>query len=130
MHLGHTCFVAGLPIFIYTVYPLHTIVSKVQLLYMDKIFADGMQYAVPSDKAMAIGIVGKVSFRVEEFTKFLTEHQSNSGWVNVDIRMGKSGKPYCELNTYVSQKKPSFIEPPVTAEEIDSEETSDDAIPF
>jgi len=41
----------------------------------------------------------KVSFKVEEFKKWLDANQVN-GWVNVDILTSKAGKIYSVKNTY------------------------------
>jgi len=45
-------------------------------------------------------VIGHLSFKVEEFIKFLTKHEKK-GWVNVEMKIGKeSGKPYTELDTW------------------------------
>jgi hypothetical protein len=70
----------------------------------DKIFADGLIFKAPSANAPAF-ILGGLSVKVDEFIKFLNTHNTNSGWINIDIKESKEGgKWYCELNTYVPQK--------------------------
>ena len=69
-------------------------------------------------------VIGHLSFKVEEFIKFLTKHEKK-GWVNVEMKIGKdSGKPYTELDTWepkpqgdtpkktVAKSKPQEIESP------------------
>lgn len=41
----------------------------------------------------------KLSFKVEEFKKYLDEN-SNNGWVNIDILLSKNGKLYSALNEF------------------------------
>jgi len=69
-------------------------------------------------------VIGHLSFKVEEFIKFLTKHEKK-GWVNVEMKIGKdSGKPYTELDTWepkpqgdtqkktVAKSKPQEVESP------------------
>tara|TARA_B100000900_G_C20289555_1_gene597502 strand:+ start:339 stop:638 length:300 start_codon:yes stop_codon:yes gene_type:complete len=69
-------------------------------------------------------VIGKLSFKVEEFIKFLTKYEKK-GWVNVEMKIGKeSGKPYTELDTWepqpqgdtpkktVAKSKPQEVESP------------------
>ncbi len=66
------------------------------------IFAEGL-YFQKRDKAPGF-VIGGLSVKVIEFTKFLEQHQNNAGYVNVDIKQARSGKYYCELNQF----KPSL----------------------
>lgn len=50
-------------------------------------------------------VVGGLSVKVIDFTKFLEKHQNNAGYVNIDIKQSRGGKYYCELNQY----KPSDV---------------------
>ena len=65
----------------------------------EKIFADGLRFELPSEKAPEF-IKGRLSFKAPEFIKFLEAHQSNAGWVNVTLKVGQSGKAYAELDTW------------------------------
>jgi hypothetical protein len=69
----------------------------------DKIFVNGMMFKLPRDNAPEF-VKGSVSVKVDEFIEFAKEHQNN-GWVNVDLLIGKSGKPYCALNTWKPEKQ-------------------------
>jgi len=46
----------------------------------------------------------KLSFKVEEFKKYLDEN-SNNGWVNIDVLLSKGGKLYSALNEFKPVKK-------------------------
>ncbi len=64
----------------------------------DKIFTDGMIVKQPHANAPTF-IIANLSFKVDDFKKFLTDN-SKGGWVNVDIKVGLSGKYYGEVNTW------------------------------
>ena len=49
-------------------------------------------------------VVGNLSIKVEEAIKFLTDHQKK-GWVNIEMKISKEGKPYCELDTWEPTKQ-------------------------
>ena len=44
-------------------------------------------------------VIGSLSFKIEEFSKFVKEHNKN-GWLNIDLLTSKAGKPYAALNTW------------------------------
>lgn len=71
----------------------------------EKIFADGMHFQ-RRDGAPTF-VVGQVSFKVPEAIPFLTRHQNNAGYVNVDIKISQGGKYYIELNTYKPSNNPA-----------------------
>lgn len=77
---------------------------------MDKIFPDGLIFKAPRENAPTF-VIGSLSVKVEEFKAFLDAHVNNAGWVNLDLLMGKTGKPYIELNTYKAEKPESLQEP-------------------
>jgi hypothetical protein len=84
----------------------------------DKKFTDGL--IVKRAENAPEFVIANLSIKVDEFTKWLTANQSN-GWVNVNLLMGKSGKPYGVLDTW----KPKEEAPqPSISEEID------DNLPF
>lgn len=74
----------------------------------DKVFAEGMRLGEISEAARSF-VVARIGFKVTDFIAFLKEHESNSGFVNVDIKVSKNGKQYAELNTYVKQAPPAFM---------------------
>ena len=63
----------------------------------DKIFANGIIYKEPSDKAPDF-IVGGLSVKKSEFIPFL--NLQSGDWVNLQIKLSKAGKPYIELDTW------------------------------
>lgn len=92
----------------------------------EKIFADGVYFKLPSEKAPGF-IKGRLSFKVAEFSAFLSKHESNAGWVNLDIKESKGGKYYVELDTFQPTKRDvPESKPPVDEEE--SEEVG--PVPF
>lgn len=69
----------------------------------DKIFVDGL-FAKEANEKVKHFIPARLSFKVAEFIPFLNAHAVN-GYVNVDIKIGKSGKMYAELDTWQPNKK-------------------------
>jgi len=67
---------------------------------MEKIFADGFIFK-RNDNAPDF-VVGRLSIKVDEAIKFLTDHQSK-GWVNIDIKKSQGGKFYTELDQWKPQ---------------------------
>jgi hypothetical protein len=89
----------------------------------DKKFTDGL--IVKRAENAPEFVIANLSIKVDEFTKWLTENQSN-GWVNVNLLMGKSkdgkpAKPYGVLDTW--KPKEEAPQPSI------SEEINDD-LPF
>jgi len=68
----------------------------------EKIFADGFSFKYPSDKAPQF-VIGKLSVKVDDAKAFLEKHQ-DGGWVNLEIKEAKNGKPYVELNSFKPKK--------------------------
>jgi hypothetical protein len=64
----------------------------------ETIFVNGMMFKEPKENAPE-WIKGIISIKVADLIRFLTEHE-NHGWVNIDLKEGKSGKKYFQLNTY------------------------------
>jgi len=82
---------------------------------MDKVFAKGFS-AKRNEKAPDWHLC-RIGIKVEEAIQFLNEH-SKGGYVNISVNMGKSGNPYCELDTYEPKpkeekpEKPTYIKEP------------------
>lgn len=76
-------------------------------------FADGIIFKMPHENAPDF-IKGSLSFRVEDAVKWLQENSDN-GWVNVQLKVSKAGKPYAELDTWKPNKDGA---PAATTEEI------------
>ena len=64
-----------------------------------KKFVDGMRFELPSEKAPDF-VKGKISIKVDSFINFANANKTESGWLNIDLKVGKSGKAYAELNEW------------------------------
>lgn len=67
----------------------------------DKIFADGF-IARRNDNAPEY-VLCNLSIKCDEAISFLQQH-NNRGWVNIAVKRGKTGKVYCELDTYTPNR--------------------------
>lgn len=63
---------------------------------MDKIFAEGL---ILKSIETQYGELQKLSVKTDEFKKFLDTHDKN-GWVNLNIKKSREGKPYIELDSW------------------------------
>tara|TARA_R110002073_G_scaffold321883_2_gene498191 strand:- start:2073 stop:2357 length:285 start_codon:yes stop_codon:yes gene_type:complete len=61
------------------------------------IFADG--FIVKKKDNAPEWVLGSLSIKVDEAIVFLKEH-SNKGWVNIEMKLSRDGKPYCQLDTW------------------------------
>ena len=66
----------------------------------DKIFAKGLYYNLPHQNAPDF-VKGGISINVSEFMAFLQANEKD-GKVKLSLKVGKSGKGYAEVDTYVS----------------------------
>lgn len=82
----------------------------------EKVFADGFSFKMNPNSPE--WVVGGLSIKADQAIEFINRH-SDKGWVNLKINIGKSGKPYVELDTW----KPETKTESVMAE-------STDALPF
>jgi hypothetical protein len=73
---------------------------------MDKQFVNGMVFKLPADNAPDFA-KGRISVKLDEFVAWARPHLNN-GWVAIDLKVGRGGKPYAELNTW----KPKTDDPP------------------
>ena len=99
----------------------------------DKIFTNGLIFKLPREKAPEY-VKGSLAFKVEEFIKWLQENVDDRGWVNVDLKVSRNGKPYAEKNTWKPGDRRSAGEETGTDktedEMVAERATSDEAIPF
>lgn len=51
-------------------------------------------------------VIGQMSVKVEDAINFLKANAKN-GWVNLDIKRGRSGKEYVQLATFEPKPKPT-----------------------
>jgi hypothetical protein len=71
---------------------------------MNKVFAEGMYFNERNEK-MPEWLLGKISIKRDKLIPFLQAQKETNGYINLDIKMGKSGKPYLELNTFQPKKQ-------------------------
>jgi len=50
-------------------------------------------------------VVGRLSAKVEKAKEFLDAHKNERGYVNMNIKRGKSGAYYLDLDTWVPKKQ-------------------------
>jgi hypothetical protein len=63
----------------------------------EKVFADGFSFK--RNENAPDFVVGRLAIKVEDAVAFMKDHQKN-GWVNISIKYGRSGNPYCELDNF------------------------------
>jgi len=63
----------------------------------EKVFAEGFMFKMKPNSPE--WVVGSLSLKADEAIAFVTKHSQN-GWVNLNVNIGKSGKPYVELDTW------------------------------
>jgi len=92
----------------------------------EKTFAEGL---IVKERAFSWGTITALSFKAEEFKKFLDDHTNDAGWVNVDIKKSRDGsKLYGELNTYVAEQ--SAASAPAQTETPSQPSGEEDDLPF
>ena len=67
-----------------------------------KVFADGFMFKMNPNSPE--WVVGSLSLKAEEAIDFI-KNNTDKGWVNLKINVGKSGKPYVELDTWKPEPK-------------------------
>lgn len=70
----------------------------------NKIFAEGIYFNERNEK-MPDWVLGKISIKKDKLIPFLEQQEEINGYINFDIKRGKNGKPYMELNTFKPQKQ-------------------------
>ena len=76
-------------------------------------------------------ILGKFSFKAENFIRVLTSHVNEKGYVNVDYKRSKeTGKPYLAVNTWKPKSQQGSQQPPVPQDTRDFSNGNPDDIPF
>lgn len=78
----------------------------------EKIFIDGMRFELPNEvmREKAPWIKARIGIKVAELIPFLEKHQSNAGWVNIDLKKSENtGNMYLELNTFKKQEAPQVV---------------------
>jgi hypothetical protein len=80
----------------------------------EKVFADGFMFKMNPNSPE--WVVGSISLKAEDAIAFIQKH-TDKGWVNLKVNVGKSGKPYVELDTWKPEAKKEMA-------------TSEESLPF
>jgi hypothetical protein len=91
----------------------------------EKIFADGIRFEKPREGSPEF-VKGRLSFKVAEAVAFLQKHETNAGWVNLDLKKSKEGKLYLELNAWQPTEKKQGRVPMPEGVEYPEEELGED----
>lgn len=70
---------------------------------MEKLFFEGLKIGKPHDNAPGF-VKGKVAIKVDELVAFLQKHQNEKGWLNADLKEGRNGGYYMEVDTWKPKK--------------------------
>lgn len=68
----------------------------------ERTFADGFIFK-RNEKAPEF-VIGSISVKVDEAITFLKKNEKK-GWVNLQVKKGRSGNPYIELDTFEPKAK-------------------------
>lgn len=99
---------------------------------MDKIFADGLIWQDPHEKAPDF-VKGNLVINAEKFTDFMknqTEYISAKGWLKIVMKESKNGTIYFELDTYKPAQKETAPHTTMTSPGVDGEVIDTSEIPF
>ena len=96
----------------------------------ERTFADGFIFKRKENAPEFV--VGRLSVKVDEAIAFMREHSSD-GWVNLDIKYGRTGNAYVELDTFKPKKTDNSDSPqqakPKAKPQV-QEEDDDEDLPF
>lgn len=51
------------------------------------------------------GDITKLSIQVDRFIEYLQKNKNEKGYVNIDVKTSKGGKPYAQLNAFQAKSK-------------------------
>jgi hypothetical protein len=68
----------------------------------ERIFADG--FIIKRRDNAPEFVIGNLSIKVDEAIAFLKKYEKK-GWVNLNLKKGRSGNPYVELDTFEAKPK-------------------------
>lgn len=74
----------------------------------ERTFADGFIFK-RNEKAPE-WVIGNLSIKVDDAITFLKNNEKK-GWVNLNIKKGRSGNPYMELDTFEAKPKDAAVSP-------------------
>tara|TARA_R100000781_G_scaffold16214_2_gene13353 strand:+ start:3271 stop:3543 length:273 start_codon:yes stop_codon:yes gene_type:complete len=86
----------------------------------EKIFADGFSFKRRENAPDFV--VGRLTLKIEDALPFIKE-RANNGWLNLNINIGRSGKPYVELDTWTPDSSKTSTSAP-------QEKKEEEPLPF
>lgn len=93
----------------------------------EKVFADGFMFKRREDAPDFV--IGRLSVKIDEAIAFLRNNEKN-GWVNLDIKYGRSGNAYLELDTYEPKNKDVEKTAPAVKSTPQVEDEDEEDLPF
>lgn len=87
----------------------------------DPVFPKGIFFKLPNEKAPDF-VKGSISIKKDEAIDWISS--TDGDWVNLDLKVGKSGKAYAQVNDWKPEGKEG------KKEEAPSSDFPDDDIPF
>ena len=79
----------------------------------EKVFAEGFMFKMKPDSPE--WVVGSLSLKADEAIAFIQKN-TDKGWVNLNVNIGKSGKPYVELDTWKPKQASTSPDPEFNSE--------------
>lgn len=77
---------------------------------MEDKFVNGMWFSKPNEGAPDF-IKGKISFKVENFLKWIEGKANEKGYVNVVLKKSKEGKLYLQYDNWQPKPKDGEVKP-------------------
>lgn len=92
-------------------------------------FVPGLIVKAPHERAPDF-VKASISIKVEELGQFLREkYKAGEEWVNIDVKVAKSGKWYAAVSNFKKEEKPKAQEPRKGASKVGGGYIEDD-VPF
>ena len=79
----------------------------------EKVFAEGFMFKI--NPKSPEWVVGQLSLKADEAIAFIQKN-TDKGWVNLNVNIGKSGKPYVELDTWKPTQATTSPDPEFNSE--------------
>jgi len=79
----------------------------------EKVFAEGFMFKMKPNSPE--WVVGSLSLKADEAIAFIQKN-TDKGWVNLNVNIGKSGKPYVELDTWKPTQAATTADPEFKSE--------------
>lgn len=70
----------------------------------NKVFVDGMKFEKPREGSPE-WVKGRISIFAEKIIPFIQTYKNEKGWLNIELKQGREGALYLELNQFVPKKQ-------------------------